>query len=82
MEQFVDLAIPILLIICFLRLCYAPMKLGAKLLVNTAGGFLCLWLLNLIYGFTGLYFPINLVTVLIAGFLGIPGIALLGLLQI
>ena len=82
MEQFADLAIPVLLIICFIRLCYAPLKLGVKLIVNGAGGFACLWLLNLISGYTGVYFPINLVTVLIAGFLGLPGIALLGLFQI
>lgn len=82
MEQFIDLAIPILLIFCFIRLCYAPLKLGVKIIVNGVSGFACLWLLNLISGFTGIFFPINLVTVLIAGFLGLPGIALLGLLQI
>jgi len=82
MEHFVDIAIPVLLIFCFIRLCYAPLKLGVKFLVNGASGFVCLWLLNLISGYTGVLFPINLVTVLIAGFLGLPGIALLGLLQI
>lgn len=82
MERFLDIAIPVLLIFCFLRLCYAPLKLGVKFLVNGAGGFVSLWLLNLISGFTGVFFPINLVTVFLAGFLGLPGIALLGLLQI
>ena len=82
MEQFLDLAIPILLIICFLRLLYTPLKLGAKLIVNSVSGFSCLWLLNLISGFSGVWFPINLVTVLISGFLGLPGIALIGLLQL
>ena len=82
MERFLDLLVPVLLVICFIRICYAPLKLGAKLLINGAGGFACLWLLNLISGFTGIFFPINLVTVAIAGFLGLPGIALLGLLQI
>lgn len=81
MEQFLTLLIPVALIGCFIRLCMVPMKLAWKIGVNTACGFLCLWLLNLISGFTGLLFPINLVTALIAGFLGLPGIALLGILQ-
>ena len=81
MEQFLDLLIPFLLVACFLRLCYLPLKLGTKIFVNGAAGFFSLWLLNLISGFTGFFFPINFVTVLIAGFLGLPGIALLGLLQ-
>ena len=81
MEQILDFAIPLLLIFCFLRLMYAPLKLGAKLIVNNISGFASLWLLNLISGFTGIWFPINLVTVLISGFLGLPGIALIGLLQ-
>lgn len=81
MEQFLTLLIPVALIGFFIRLCMVPMKLAWKIGVNTACGFLCLWLLNLISGFTGLLFPINLVTALIAGFLGLPGIALLGILQ-
>lgn len=81
MEQFISLLIPILLVYCFLRLCAAPLRLGWKLGVNAGSGFVCLWLLNLISGFTGLLFPINLVTALISGFLGLPGIALVGLMQ-
>ena len=82
MEQYIDLAIPMLLIFYFLRLCYAPLKLGVTIIVNRVSGFACLWLLNLISGFTGIFFHITLVSVLIARSLGLPGIALLGLLQI
>ena len=81
MEQFFSLLIPAMLVFCFIRLCLAPMKLAVKIGVNTVSGFICLWLLNLISGFTGILFPINAVTALIAGFLGLPGIAVLGILQ-
>lgn len=81
MEQFLNLAIPVFLIFCFLRLCVMPLKLTWKIGVNAVSGFACLWLLNLISGFTGLMFPINAVTALIAGFLGLPGIAVIGIMQ-
>lgn len=82
MESFFRLFIPIVLIYGSLRLCMAPLRLVWKLGVNTISGFVCLWLLNLISGFTGLLFPINAVTALIAGFLGLPGIALLAGIQL
>ena len=58
-----------------------PIRWGWKILLNSACGFLCLWLLNAISGFTGLWFPINAVTVITAGFLGLPGIGLLAVIQ-
>ena len=45
--------------------------------VNSASGFICLWLLNLLSGLTGIVFEINLFTCLLVGILGIPGIILL-----
>ena len=82
MEGFLRLLIPVMLVYGFLRLCVAPLGFAWKLFVNTASGFASLWLLNLISGFTGLLFPINAVTALIAGFLGLPGIALLATVQL
>lgn len=82
MEKFVALFVPLLLLVILIRVILIPMKLIWKLLINSVCGFLCLWLLNTIAGFTGIWFPINLVTAAIAGFLGIPGIALLTLAQV
>ena len=82
MEQFFTILIALSLCFSFLRLCLVPMKWFWKLLINSLCGFACLWLLNLISGFTGIFFPINLVTALIAGFLGIPGILFLILAQL
>ena len=53
-----------------------------KVLLNSACGFACLWLLNWISGFTGIFFPINPITAAIAGFLGLPGIAVLATAQL
>ena len=80
MENFVTLAIPVLLGILVVRMLLLPMKAIFKVAVYSAGGFLCLWLLNTVSGFTGLHLPINAVTVLIAGFGGVPGIGLIALL--
>ena len=82
MENFVTLLIPVLLGIVLIRALLLPMKLIVKLALHSGCGFLCLWLLNTVSGFTGVYLPVNAVTVLIAGFLGIPGIGLIALLEI
>ena len=81
MENFVTILVPVLLLFVLIRVMLLPIKLVWKLLINSACGFICLWLLNWISGFTGVYFPINLVTAAIAGFLGLPGIGLLALEQ-
>ena len=81
MENFAAIFITALLILGLLRLIALPIRWSVKILLNSACGFLCLFLLNTISGFTGVYFPINYVTVIIAGFLGLPGIGALALLQ-
>lgn len=82
METFVTLLIPALLALVLVRLLLLPMKFLFKLLAHSACGFLCLWLLNSVSAFTGIYFPINAVTVLTAGILGLPGIGILALLAV
>ena len=77
MENIVTLLIPVLLGIALIRMLLLPLKLVVKLLLHSGGGFLCLWLLNTVSGLTGIFLPVNLVTVFIAGFLGIPGIGLI-----
>ena len=81
MENFAVLLISVFLVFGLLRLIALPIRWGVKILLNSACGFVCLFLLNSISGFTGLYFPINYVTAVIAGFLGLPGIGVLALIQ-
>ena len=82
MEQFVTLLIPALLALIAVRLLLLPIKFIFKQLNHSVCGFLCLWLLNSIAGFTGIFFPINAATVLTAGILGLPGVGILALLAI
>ena len=82
MENVLSLAVPVLLVFLLLRIIAAPVRLGVKVLLNSACGFACLWLLNTAASFTGILFPINAVTVLIAGILGLPGIGLLAILAV
>lgn len=63
-----------------IRLAAVPIKLLAKISIHGILGMLCLWLLNSAAWLTGFSFPINAVTVLLVGYLGLPGIALTALL--
>ena len=81
MENYALLILPLFLLCVLIRMILLPMKLGWKLLINSLCGFLCLWILNSLSPFTGFRFPINIVTALTAGFLGLPGICLWAILQ-
>ena len=81
MENFVTIGILVLCSIILIRALLVPMKLIVKLAVHSACGFFCLWVLNTASGFTGICLPVNAITVAIAGFLGLPGIGLIALLE-
>lgn len=76
MENLLPFLIPALLAMVLVRLLALPVKLG----IRAGFGFLSLWLLNTASGFTGLYLPINAITVLAAGVLGVPGVGIVALL--
>ena len=82
MENFVTLLIPAFLSVVLIRMLLLPMKFLCRLALHSGCGFLCLWLLNTVSGITGIYLPVNAITVLIAGLLGVPGIGLIALLEI
>lgn len=81
MENILALLIPVLVGILVLKFVMKQIGCLWKIVVNSASGFVCLWLLNLLSGITGIVFEINLVTTLTAGFLGIPGIIILVVMQ-
>lgn len=81
MEKFAVIAVILVALWVLIRLLLTPMKWGWKLLIHGISGVGCLWLLNLLSAWTGIVFPINPVTALIAGGLGVPGIAMLALVQ-
>jgi len=69
-----------LVVVC-LRLFAAPLKLAAKVLLNTALGFLALFLLGLTEPVTDFSLGLNFFNALTVGILGVPGLVLLVLLQ-
>jgi len=58
-----------------------PIKIVGKMIVNGIIGGILLIIINFFGGFFGIGIGINPVTALIAGFLGIPGIILLFVVQ-
>ncbi len=60
-----------------LQVLFKPVKLLWKLAVNSLLGLVLLLISNYIGAYFQFDLPINIITVLIAGFLGLPGIILL-----
>ena len=77
--------IPILiiavLVIGVLKIFKAPLKLFVKLLINTIFGFIALLAINFLGGFFDVSIGISWINAAIVGVLGVPGVALLLLLQ-
>lgn len=81
MENLIPLLLPALVAFIVVKLLLKPMKWTLRAAIHGLGGFVCLWLVNTTAVFTGLALPVNAVTVLLAGTLGIPGLALVTLLE-
>lgn len=58
-----------------------PLKIVWRFIYNGIIGGIVLWILNLIGGFFGFTLPLNPLTALIVGFLGVPGVILLVVLK-
>jgi len=58
-----------------------PIKIIWRLIYNGIIGGIMLFILNLVGSFLGIHVVINPLTALIAGFLGIPGVILLIIIQ-
>lgn len=82
MENVAALLIPALMGVLTVRALLRPVGLVCKTVICAGSGFLCLWLLNTVSGYTGLALPVNAVTVALAGVLGVPGIGLIALLEL
>ena len=59
-----------------------PLKHLLKLLANSVFGAAAMFAINTVFGFTGLGVGINMVTIITAGVLGLPGIAALYIVRI
>lgn len=77
MEVVLYFLIAIVAMVVIVKLFSWPLKILGKLILNGALGVLLLLLVNFIGGTIDLIIPINAVSALIAGFLGVPGVIFL-----
>jgi len=76
-------AIGLVLIIAVIlnKLAISPARLAFKAGYSLIFGMILIWTFNYVGVFWGLYIPANIVTILTAGVLGLPGIGLMIVLQ-
>ncbi|MCR5842940.1 MAG: pro-sigmaK processing inhibitor BofA family protein [Oscillospiraceae bacterium] len=60
-----------------LRMLAVPLKMIFKLVINAVIGYMMLFVANLVGGFFDFSIPIDLLTCLIAGVFGVPGVIFL-----
>lgn len=79
----VVLAVVFGLVVIYLlaKMLFAPARLLARLLITACMGAIFLFIFNLVAGFFGVRLGINAATALVAGYMGIPGMIMLALLQ-
>ena len=76
----VIIIIAILVLVVFIIL-KKPIKIVLKLILNTAVGFIVLFALNWLGAFVGITVAINWINAVIVGVLGVPGVALILLIN-
>jgi len=67
----------ILLLVLFVRIIRLPFKLLFKLVLHAAVGFISLFVLNMLGSYVGISLEINILTCVLAGILGVPGVILM-----
>jgi len=72
---FLMYAAAIIVLFLFGRMLLLPMKLLFKLTVNSLVGGVFLVLINIAGAGVGIVMPVNIITAVIAGVLGLPGVA-------
>ena len=77
-----SIIIIILFAVVFFKLITVPVKWIFKLLINAASGLVMLFIFNLVASFAGFSLSITPLNCIVAGLLGIPGVALLILIKI
>lgn len=64
------------------KLVLRPVKIVFRLGYSFAFGMILVWAFNYLGGTFGMYIPANIVTILTAGILGLPGLGLMLVLQL
>jgi inhibitor of the pro-sigma K processing machinery len=77
MDVAVYFLIAIVAMVILVKLFSWPLKILGKLILNGVLGFVLLLLVNFAGQYIGITIPMNAITVIIAGFLGVPGVIFL-----
>ena len=72
----------VVFVILLIKILSAPIRFIFKMALNALLGFVVLFIFNFFGDFIGLNIPVTLVSALITGFFGVPGVLFLVLLQI
>ena len=72
----------VVFVILRIKILSAPIRFIFKMALNALLGFVVLFIFNFFGDFIGLNIPVTLVSALITGFFGVPGVLFLVLLQI
>lgn len=80
--QMISVVLSVLAAYLAIKIFSTPIRLIWKLCINTLGGALLLLLVNSLYSVTGLSIDITVVSACIVGLFGLPGFALVVLLQL
>ena len=75
-------AVGLVLLFFLIRIFYTPLKFALKLIGNAIAGGLFLLFVNLVGGIVNIQIGINIYTALTVGLWGIPGAALMLILQV
>lgn len=81
-KNIISFIIVLIGIIIFYKLIKVSYKLIFKIIINSVIGIILLFLTNLLGQYFNIVIGINLITILISGFCGIPGIIFLVLLKL
>jgi len=81
LQSFGTAVVVVALVVIVFLIVKTPIKWVFKLIMNTLLGFVALFLINWLGGFIGINLAVNWINALVVGVFGIPGIALLLLLQ-
>ena len=77
MQTIISYVIGSIILYTLIYLCYKPLRWVFRIACHSLVGAGGLYLCNLALGWSGLFVGVNVITAVIAGVLGIPGIALL-----
>lgn len=82
MQEVLSVVLSVLSIFLLVKLLSTPLRWFWKLCINTLSGAVLLALVNLLAPLTGLLIPITAPSAALVGFFGLPGFALVVIMQL